>query len=254
MQALLGLTVSDPLAMGEVWRLASPLLDLTANLTRGCWGMGHVREGAPLVRRAKIHGPVDLAAALSDAGSHQLLAIAEDEPRACPHAEVVQPLRYRGWLFAVGGAVPGPAGDDRLRRAAEILGRATPPPRTLAEALSLGAVEALTRARTLDRRVTRPELLGATVCDGFERVAQALPDTPLAALALVRGAVFGWSRGRPLFVWRGARSWGGRARRRTVRATVVTDRVPSQGAAVEEQMTSGGLVVTEDGAWRVLGG
>lgn len=252
MQALLGLTVSDPLAMGEVWRLAGSLLDVTAGLTRGCWGLGHVREGEPLVRRAKIHRAVALEAALVDAGSHQLLVAVDEEPRACPHAEVVQPLRYRDWLFAAAGGGAQEADAGVVGRVAAALGELASAPRTLPEALTFGAVEALTRAQMLDRRVTRPELLGAVVCEGFERVAEAGPEVPLAALALVRGVIVGWARGRPLFVWQGTRSWGPRARRRTVRATVVTDRVPPGVGGQDRQITDGGLVVTADGAWAAL--
>ncbi len=254
MQALLGLTVSDPLAMGEVWRLAGSLLDVTAGLERGCWGLGHVREGAPLVRRGKIHRPVNLEAALADAGSHQLVVAVDEEPRSCPHAEVVQPLRYRDWLFAVAGGADLESTERAFAQAAAALTTTLPKPRTLAELLTLGAVEALTRAQMLDRRVTRPDLLGAVVCEGFERVAEVIPELPLAALALVRGAIVGWARGRPLFVWRGARAWGPRARRRTVRATVLTDREPPGGSREDRRIDVGGLVVTPDGGWSRLGG
>lgn len=183
----------DPNLVGCVLHALHSQAPLVPDAAAASFGIGYYVDGQPLLeRQPAVRAPVNLSALAEHIDSELLLAHA-GPPGPSPKDENTQPFRFRTWLFAHAGELPGFA-DARTA-----LHRALPPfwqghrtGDTASEYVFLHVMKRLREHNGLEPSDVSPVPLGRALAEGIADVEQVLRDAgeprpPTFACVLTNG-------------------------------------------------------------------
>lgn len=107
MSRLLSIVTNDrklfPLTLDE----AGASIELTRDLTRGCWGLGCYEGEQVLIKKRPVDGSEAFADLIFGLRTNRLITHVHDAPEWGFSTETTQPFRYKNWMFALSGTLGG---------------------------------------------------------------------------------------------------------------------------------------------------